>query len=275
MTIESNKQEGISVKVLLKAQAILIAALTAAGYGLAYVHELGFNEIFGIPQDFIVLDLTTILIAVGEVLVVGVGTFSLVALGYILSIKYGSLRNAIRNAGAIVMIILFAFGIILLIRYPSLWPDVIVIIFMFLFFVVVTLITTPRKGTKPQKSKPDVEKQSEHLKRFEALFFSRIGIIIVLAFTLLSLTFLAAYFSGKGDAMSQKEFLVTSTDPELVVLREYGDNLICAEFNRDMKLFTHPIIVLRAGADPELVLTLESVGPLERGIKSKSNTSLK
>ena len=85
-------------------QAVLIAILSAAGYGIAYVHELGVSEVFGIPQDLIVLNVTTILITIGEVLAVGFLTFSLMSLIYLLSIRYEIIRRTIRSVGLLIFI---------------------------------------------------------------------------------------------------------------------------------------------------------------------------
>ena len=80
--------------------------------------------------------------------------------------------------------------------------------------------------------------------------------------SLISFIFLAAFFGGKGDARSQTEFLVPSKYPDVVVLRIYGDNLVCAKFDKETKEVTSRVFILRADVDPEIILVLSDIGPL-------------
>ncbi|MCK4472257.1 MAG: hypothetical protein KAW49_10775 [Anaerolineae bacterium] len=86
----------------------------------------------------------------------------------------------------------------------------------------------------------------------------RIGIIGLVFLT----TILLARGVGGTLASSQQEFLVTSTSPEMVVLRIYGDNLVCAPFNRSTGEVEQRFVVLKTAEDPDLMLALEEVGPL-------------
>jgi hypothetical protein len=254
-------------------QAILIGILSTAGYGLAYVHELGVSGVFGIPQDFIVLNLTTILITIGEVLAVGTGTLGVIGMAYLfsLSVKDEKWRRIVH--GSILIFILIAFILALLIRYPSVWPEMVLIAPMILFYVFVGFVLPifRQRGVRGYRQKLKAQDEFERKslepvrdfvsRRFGARFF----LAMIIGVLLLGFIFLAAYFSGVGGARSQEKFLVTSTTPQLVALREYGDNLICAQFDRDEKLFARQLVVLRAGANPELVLRLERLGPLKMG----------
>lgn len=44
---------------------IFLGAGPALGYALAFIHEIGYCDVFGIPHEFISLSLTSIFIALG------------------------------------------------------------------------------------------------------------------------------------------------------------------------------------------------------------------
>ena len=68
--------------------------------------------------------------------------------------------------------------------------------------------------------------------------------------------------AGDAAALKQEEFLVANTSPEMVVLRIYGDHLICAPFDRATKEAQRSYSVLNVADDPQLMVRLEKVGPL-------------
>ena len=72
-----------------------------------------------------------------------------------------------------------------------------------------------------------------------------------------------ANLAGDAAAISQKEFLVTNTTPAMVVLRVYGDTMICAPFDRNSHEVKKSFTLLKMAEDPKLVLSLENVGPLK------------
>lgn len=137
MTPSIMKQAKPKFKWLLSWQALIIAALSAIGYGVAYVHELGFNNDFGIPQELIVLNLTTVLVAIGKVLAIAAVALFVFGLGYIvyfvlLRTKSDGWRLIVRLA--IPLFLFLVFIIALWKTYPSLWPELILLIPMLLFF---------------------------------------------------------------------------------------------------------------------------------------------
>jgi len=150
-------------------QAIFVAILSAAGYGIAYIHELGYNDEFLIPKEFIVLDLTTILITIGEILAVAGGALSILGLGYVGSIilesRFGSSKWMRYVQLAMPILILVIFILALLIRYPSLWPEMILIVPMILFFVYIVfglpLFTQKSQRGYEEKLKAELRRQRQ------------------------------------------------------------------------------------------------------------------
>jgi len=67
---------------------------------------------------------------------------------------------------------------------------------------------------------------------------------------------------GRAIALNQSEFLVITTSSEMVVLRAYGDKLLCAPFDRTKKEVKRTFSILKIAEDSNLKLSLEEVGPL-------------
>jgi len=254
---------------LLKWQAVLIGAASAIGYGIAYLHELGFNSEFGIPQELIVLNLTTVLTTIGQI----IGVFIIMTLAflmlryiehYILTEKWASRLRY--NISSILFLIFFG---TLWLAYPTLWRDLIYMLIAFLISVLyfwgvhyaVPIFTQRKVRGYRQKLKAEDEDENNFLKRERASFspFFTVLLILIALYYLLS----TAYLSGEHTARSKEEFLVTSTNSEMVVLRIYGDNIVCAPLDRGNSTITKPLIILRADSHPELILKLEDVGPLK------------
>jgi hypothetical protein len=73
---------------------------------------------------------------------------------------------------------------------------------------------------------------------------------------------IASWQLGKTHARFQKSFLcVGGRTPTLVVLRIYGDRIICADLG-DTKQIDHAFTIVDLTKQPEIVLKLENVGPL-------------
>ncbi|MCJ7497382.1 MAG: hypothetical protein MUO78_04525, partial [candidate division Zixibacteria bacterium] len=90
-------------------------------------------------------------------------------------------------------------------------------------------------------------------------FVGRGGLIAILS---LFLVLIFSWEAGRSRALKQDEFLILKASPELVVLRIYGENLICAPFDRTTKEVKKTISIFKIGDDPDLKLSLEKVGPL-------------
>jgi hypothetical protein len=84
--------------------------------------------------------------------------------------------------------------------------------------------------------------------------------------------FWGVFTAGKEQALNQTDFLVPSTNPNSVVLRVYGDNLICAPFHD--KSVEPSFFVLKLDDEPRPHLELRNVGPLtSTGIVPEGNST--
>jgi hypothetical protein len=70
------------------------------------------------------------------------------------------------------------------------------------------------------------------------------------------------YFIGESSAKHTCEFLVTDVGGHpAAVLRIYGDEIICAEYDPVTKICSRKFIILKTG-EPDRILELSKIGPL-------------
>lgn len=244
----------------------LIAALgplaIVLGYGLAYLYQVRFCYVFGIPNEFIVINWTTILSVSSTILVVSLILLILAAMW-----KY---QPKIESMGPIRRIlirsILFPLPILLIaLPFESFWLEIsIPVSFIALFSMLISFLQplwTQRNVegyrnkliTKWEREKEDSIKTDELLER---RLGGQSGILILAVIVAL---FAGVFFGGANEARTRKEFLIPSTTEQLVVLRVYGDNLICAPLDRGNKEIEQSFYILEMKG---IMLTPENVGPL-------------
>lgn len=90
--------------------------------------------------------------------------------------------------------------------------------------------------------------------------------ILFIALVMISFTW------GSSEAKYRKNFFVIGNSPETVVLRIYGDKLICAPFDRTDKIVEGNIVIRKMFGSSSLMLRSEEIGPLR--LRKKSWKSL-
>lgn len=89
--------------------------------------------------------------------------------------------------------------------------------------------------------------------------------LIVLSIGILGLS----YLIGNGEAFRQTSFLTIKSRPDVVVLRTYGDRLICAPFDKNNKEVKRELLILNISMFNEINFLMEEIGPLVLGKKEK------
>lgn len=195
---------------------LLIVIATALGYGLAYVHELGYCEVYHIPVDLIRLDLTTILVAI---------TASLGGLAILVWLVFQTMTiplyiSAIRKKiylalSCFILLGLFGFFYLTVEEFKQLG----IMFLFFLLFVFVAPWLIRKIPTKRKRLDIPIDRWMNN-KYFQYGFI----VVFVIAFI-----FVSGYLAGRSDAWKKEIFLVPSSNPELVVLKVYGDNVVCGK----------------------------------------------
>jgi hypothetical protein len=222
----------------------------------AFVYESGYASYFNIPQSFISISLTSVFVVAGALLAIFMMLFGLTSL--VLSCFPPVLTPIHRRILCVLPVLLLCIGFVVLFDRWQDWivyaaPCIVMVAYLFL----VPLLG--RRSVPTYSAKLAAQLQSEsRVSFYDTLFHDkRAGLIVGLIIFGLLLTNAA----GKAAAMKQRQFLVIAGKPEIVVLRVYGDNLICAPLLRDSKQIVSEFSILKE-QDPTLRLRLENVGPL-------------
>ena len=237
----------------------------ALGYIVAYLYELGYCSVFGIPTEFISPDTTHVLIAVSKVFL---SALSLFWVGYV----FVMMTSKPRRRGPIQrrLILLLIIGLIYIafaIDYPSArreWYLIIPIFVLFisLYFIAPAISHRSMKGYRNRLIAQDKANVATNPINYIERYIGRSLVIIVL---LLLPWVLLPYFNGETDASEQQDFLVPSTYQNSVVLRIYGDNLICAELDPQGTKLTDRFFTMSMDDEPKPYLSLQEIGRLAPG----------
>lgn len=254
--------------------ALIIAVspiLAALGYGITYLYEWGYCNVFRIPMGFIQISPANVLLAGGAVLGVGVLITFVLGMAY-----FAPSQSWFKKLGPVwrrltVSLPFLSIPLIYMIRWPLIWPEALMLFIMTSYFPAILLLG-PLFGPKNAKSyRERLQAQSEMMRtsteaRLIDIIERLVGKNTIPILVLIGMLLTTCYVAGRGDAMNQKDFLLPSTYPQSVVLRIYGDNLVCAPFEKDTKLVAPSFFIIHPDDDPKPVLTWTKVGPLRPGI---------
>jgi hypothetical protein len=243
-------------------EGIIIAAIPLVAYGLTFAYEYGYATFFDIPIEVINLTLTNVLMLCLIWLMIMVTVFQLSNIVYQIWPKgqkvhpiYLKLQKHI-PVWIVVISFLSIYGTTL-----KEWVIGVGIILTLigLDFLRVIIHHQDKQGFREKLiadlNTPEPEGILDFLDR-------RIGASIVTIMIVLFFSFMISIFVGNFEARKKTKFLVINQTQELVVLRTYGDKLICAPFYRTTKEVKRTFIILKMAENPSLTLNPEKVGPL-------------
>lgn len=198
----------------------MIAVAPALGYGLAYVHERGYCEIYHIPFDLIHLDLTTVLIAIAAS-IGGVALLFWVAfLAMTVPLDISATKKKI-FLSSILFIFLVLFGFLYLTVEEFKQLSIAFAVFLFCIFILPRILSWLIRKFPTQRQKR--ETLADRWANNKYLQYGFVAILVI------AFIFVSGYLAGRADAWNKEIFLVPSSNPELVVLKVYGDNIICGK----------------------------------------------
>lgn len=238
-----------------------IASSPAIGYGLAYFHERGICAEYGIPHYLIHIGITSVLFSVSTVIICLLGAASIYYIGFVM-LRSGGKRIKKAFARLILMISPVA-ALAIIFRYVwEEWYQLVIAYFLaWIIFEVCSYIRQRKKKTTDYLELFNVNKLPG-----QRLYIIFVVVLIIFACVLSSQ-------QGKADALMQDKFFVPSTNENSIVLRIYGDNMVCVEGesietkeneNIETKFrITGDLFILSVDGDPNLTLTLKYVGAVQ------------
>lgn len=248
----------------LLSEGILLAGASAYVYLVTFVYEYGYCSHFSIPRTLISPSLATVLIAAAAIGGVFVSSLKLLGLSAPL------LRATVDPKQApyrlfFGMNTLFAISGILLatiyglsVRGALIFVGA-VSVFELVYFAPVFLFN--RKKPLRERFETYTKSKPDQLD-LPILFTEWYGKSWLLPILILFALLLFAYLVGHGEATGKERFLTLKSSPDVVVLRNYGDLLIAARFDRARKVVSEELVLIRLGNDQKAEFFNEVIGPL-------------
>lgn len=256
-----SKEENIKRPKFLS-EAILAIIIPIFGYILAYKYENAFCAEFKIPEELIEINLIqalkVIVILIGAIFTVWLLSEFLHALKLFESI-IGRLILRILVVVIIVCYFIFTsdlplYAIILLVFFP--------VILIFQYFVLPLFY----RRIKGYKKKIEYEIDSD-LKVDTLLdkFARKIGVNAFLILFFIFSVYIATGFIGAIHAKTRVSFMIIKSSTELVVLRKYSKNFICAPFDRKKREIKKNFYLKSVNqiAKEGFEIVIEDIGPLQ------------
>lgn len=258
--------------------AVAVPVIPAVGYGLAYAFECGFCDVFEIPSYLIELSLGNILFAISTLIVL-LAVVALIWYPYVLLPIQKSPKSWQQPlsylAGGLLIVIVLA------VLYQELWlkwvPMLMALVLMVVVYSIIPiflkLLKRIRQGFqwikkmwRPQLSEEEA-KYSKDVKTTtisttdstDKLTKGKLAFIVFFATFFL---FWFAFTAGQATAEKQDEFFVISDPENSVVLRMYGQNLICVPLDMESGKINGNIFMMRAESGSKSILRLEKIGRL-------------
>jgi hypothetical protein len=234
-------------------------------YLFAFIFEAGYAAVFGIPVQFITLGLTNVFVVGGSLLLI---TLTLLIIADLATMALRQSENPIyRRLSTLAPLFFASLGLFLLEVGTPLQSALIGLLAGWLFILLIQFVfpILSQRGESTYHDK--LLAQELHDARMGGLLRNiarRYGGVYQLIY-FLALVLFVTYYAGQADAFRERTFLVTESVPESVVLRIYGDEMICAPFDRSTRTVEPRFTLLRLSANSIPSLRREQIGPLTLG----------
>jgi hypothetical protein len=246
------------------ASPLLLAAVTAAAYLIAFSYEAAYLSHFALPLHLVHVGPDSVLFVMATILS-GFWVFfwgaDLLAMMWP---KNPILQVKIARASAFIFMIgwlLKNYGF----RREALWISAFPVVFYVTFEILWPLAVYRRAGSL--LNRVEVDEVHEDSVRRRGLF-GRLGPVLGPQYSSIAIVTLIgiflAYTKGDADATTQVEFLVLASEPSTAVIRMYSDLVVCSRFNASNGTIEPALQFRRISAEHPLSMDLKSIGPLKQ-----------
>jgi hypothetical protein len=247
----------------LRSETLLLALAPVAGAYITFIYEAGYLSFFGVPIEFMQLDLVRTLSA----------TFS-VAIFFILWSYFGAFllvlikrRSPVQRALIRPFLFLFIFfPIAVLAGNRVVWVGVLI---TFSFLAALPFLKALRARRHTRRYISVLEEDLDGELKSSAVLTLRDRLEFVL-FAIALCTSLFFYF-GFYQSSTTKHFMTRTDQPSQLLVRSYGDNLIFVSYIHDQRKLGDEIILVKLGESHPVHLKMVVTGMLERSNAASVN----
>jgi hypothetical protein len=249
-------------KALWFSEGVIVAATPLLAYALCFIYEAGYCNYFIIPASLIEVSFSTVMKTLGFLIIFG---FVLIwTITFFLNL-YRKKPDVLAFRILALALTIFTFVVIPLLIYGY-DKACCVLVSVIIFIMALGLFVEPLffcRDVKGYRNKLKASAERRSLLFIGRDIFPKLPKPIALIVPIIFLSLFFSFLGGLGFAEKQEIFLVTKTDPEMVVLRIYKDTAICGHFDDEKKVITgFSVMDIKS---PPLDLEWRKIGRLEPG----------
>jgi len=245
-------------------EGIVIALIPFLGYLFTFAFESGYATFFNFPKEFINIGLPQVVITISILYTTAVLLFF--GIEFLSFVFFKNEPSLYHNIVSFLPLFGYSIGYFIISGWSAAIPFIILIFILGFSSFIAPLITESDKKDYESKlqafDKSDWEFREDRgvlSVRLIRMIGHRNIMLIINLFICFGLT----QTLGGVLASRQIRFFVIPSKPEKVILKIYGENLICAEFNRKTKNLKSEISIYKS-VDPQVQnLKFEILGPLK------------
>ncbi|WP_019227205.1 hypothetical protein [Sedimentibacter sp. B4] len=238
--------------------SIIVFISPIIAYLLQYVYEIGYTRYFGIPIEFISIDISKFLLILGGSWSVIVFLFFFINL---LIILFHGVDNyivrEIKSHIPMALICIMTAAIYGRSNWKIALPSVFIFVFVVLLTFVLPLLTQRSKLTYREKLEAQAKMEREIIDISSILYklIGRSGMLLVIT---LIIAFNFSYNTGVANAMNKQDFITISNKPDTIALCKYGDFLICSKVDKINKYITKEFSIINIHDKPNIIYKIEN-----------------
>ena len=266
MTDQVQPAPKIDARLEWLSDAVLIACATGFAYFLAFVFEREYCKYFNIPDAVIRPGFVTVLSFAAAVYAFGISIIWIVNSLYVFLLagrrkNPSALRRFIQVRGPAML-----FVVILASAYGwnrNGWLTLILaVVFLFVVDVLPAIVSRKEYGSFALAFRASMEGTAQPATLWDPIH-RRFGSQTLLGLIFCWCAIILAGVLGRATAERQQRFLVPDIGTDAVVVRIYGNDIICISVDRAQKKIGNEMTVLDLRGTQTVRLRWENVGPFE------------
>jgi len=250
---------------------IIVAVGTVLAYLFTYRYETGYADVFGIPYEFISIDLAMALRI--AILIIGL-LWTIYPVANLIAIFLPKNDHPMYNA-LIYYSVIACYTILIMLLFRNLWKEWLPYVIGFIIILIIELVwpLLTIRGKKSYTEKFIESQEHEAPGFFRSLpgrFFMKIGIRGFWLIWGLVMFYSIIYKAGESSALHKKDFYLYGDKSQYAVVAIYDDVLIFANYDVTAKEIYNKYMITKLGENPISLTLRKNIGPLK--IKDSPDT---
>lgn len=246
--------------------AAFIALGAAFSYFLAFVYERAYCKYFNVPDSLIRPDMTTILAFTVALYTFSFSVFWLVSVLYVFfhpgeKKKVSAISRFVRSRGVLLLLAIIIAAAYQWDKYG--WLTIGAILSTLFVLDIVPAIITKRKHKTFNMALHASMDDTERMNSVWIPIKRRLGEQVFTLYLLCWCAVSVAGALGQSAAEKQTRFLVPDLKPDSIVVKMYGDYVICISINRTGKTTGKDLTIINLQEPSTLRLHWENLGPFK------------